>query len=189
MLEIKDHSIATEDSNTSFVDETDCPASKKRRLDSQSPSNSEIGNIIEDINRTGAKCLVGEKHPDRKLVGVGYHVVGSVRTKPGRGDPTLSVSCSDKILRWNCVGIQGALLSLLLDRIYLSSIIVGNDDSLYSEEALKRAVIERNAEVARLNRHPVLLHSNLEFKFCRRLRGILAKPSPCGIVWSNIPQK
>lgn len=133
--------------------------------------------------------MAGEKNPDRKLAGVGYHVVGCVRTKPGRGDPTLSVSCSDKILRWNCVGIQGALLSLLLDPIYLSSIIIGNDDSLYSEEALRRAVIDRNAEIAKMNRRPSLLHSSLEFRFSRRLCGISGKPSPCGIVWTKVPQK
>ncbi|MCI13842.1 tRNA-specific adenosine deaminase 1-like, partial [Trifolium medium] len=32
--------------------------------------------------------------------------IGTVQRKPGRGDTTLSVSCSDKIARWNVVGVQ-----------------------------------------------------------------------------------
>lgn len=59
-----------------------------------------------DIHRTGAKCVPSETKQDPKLPGFAYHVLGAVRTKPGRGDPTLSVSCSDKLMRWNAVGIQ-----------------------------------------------------------------------------------
>lgn len=42
------------------------------------------------------------------------------------GDKRLRVmTCSDKICRWNVLGIQGALLSRLLEPIYLTSITVG----------------------------------------------------------------
>lgn len=59
-----------------------------------------------DIHRTGAKCLSVETRQDPRLPGAAYHAVGAVRTKPGRGDRTLSVSCSDKLLRWCSSGIQ-----------------------------------------------------------------------------------
>ena len=32
--------------------------------------------------------------------------VGGARRKPGRGSPTLSMSCSNKIARWTCLGLQ-----------------------------------------------------------------------------------
>lgn len=56
-----------------------------------------------------------------------YSLFGVLRTKPGRADSpqTLSLSCSDKIARWNVLGIQGALGSAFFHPIYLTRIIVG----------------------------------------------------------------
>ena len=50
---------------------------------------------------------------------------GVVRRKPGRGEPSSSVSCSDKIAKWLRIGFQGGLmLSLLVDPLYFESIIL-----------------------------------------------------------------
>lgn len=82
--------------------------------------------LIQDIHRTGAKCVPSSLNQDPKEKGVLYHVTGVVRTKPGRGDPTISMSCSDKIAKWLVLGIQGSLLSNLLAKpIYLNFIVIG----------------------------------------------------------------
>ncbi|KAJ2076158.1 hypothetical protein GGH13_000091 [Coemansia sp. S155-1] len=68
--------------------------------------------------------------------------LGTLRFKPGRADsiPTLSMSCSDKIARWNAIGVQGSLLAKLIDPIYLSSIVVGD---LFNWQSIDRAINQR----------------------------------------------
>lgn len=80
------------------VYDNEMPPSKIRLIDDSN------GHVIaephyKDIHRTGAKCVQKEEKQDPRLPGINYHIMGPLRTKPGRGDPTSSLSCSDKIAK------------------------------------------------------------------------------------------
>lgn len=99
------------------------------------------GAKVVDVYRTGAKCVPGEAGDSGKP-GAAYHQVGLLRVKPGRGDRTSSMSCSDKLARWNVLGCQGALLMHFLEEpIYLSAVVIGKCP--YSQEAMQRALTGR----------------------------------------------
>ncbi|XP_043198184.1 tRNA-specific adenosine deaminase 1-like [Amphibalanus amphitrite] len=138
-----------------------------------------------DIYRTGAKPVVGET-ADPLQPGAGYHVTGVLRTKPGRGERTLSMSCSDKLARWLRLGLQGALLSCWLPQpLTLSSVVTG--PCPYSEAAMRRALLGRPGLIV----EPVLAQAGKEFEFSRTLvegsaaEGVKVVPSPCAVTWSR----
>ncbi|XP_008575434.1 PREDICTED: tRNA-specific adenosine deaminase 1 [Galeopterus variegatus] len=157
------------------------------------------GAKVVDIYRTGAKCVPGETGDLRKP-GAAYHQVGLLRVKPGRGDKTCSMSCSDKVARWNVLGCQGALLMHFLEEpIYLSAVVIGKCP--YNQEAMHRALMGRCQNVSALPKgfgvqELKIQQSDLLFEQSRC--AVQAKRAnspdrlvPCGaaISWSAVPEQ
>lgn len=159
------------ESNKRSVQDVNCEESKKLKLE-------------DDIYRTGAKCLLGSEQ-DSKEDGNKYHLVSQVRTKPGRGDRTLSVSCSDKMARWIHVGIQGALLDVLLAKpIYIKHFIFGAGVP-YSEETLKRAFLKRDLDQeVHLKCIPEFYQCSIIFDCVRAQEDL--RPAPGSVVWTKL---
>nr|XP_061813072.1 tRNA-specific adenosine deaminase 1-like [Nerophis lumbriciformis] len=154
---------------------------------------------VYDVLRTGAKSVPGGLS-DPLQPGAGYHSTGLLRVKPGRGEPTLSLSCSDKMARWGVLGFQGALLShYLQEALYFSTVVVGKCP--FSQEAMQRALITRCSHVSDLPAGfsvspPVFLQSKLEFPFSQAQTELQHKAgqgcvTPCGaaVSWCKVPDQ
>ncbi|KAF5918599.1 hypothetical protein HPG69_005034 [Diceros bicornis minor] len=157
------------------------------------------GAKVVDVYRTGAKCVPGEAEDSGKP-GAAYHRVGLLRVKPGRGDRTCSMSCSDKLARWNVLGCQGALLMHFLEEpVYLSAVVIGKCP--YSQEAMQRALIGRCHNILALPKgfgvqQVKIQQSDLLFEQSRcavreKKADSPGRLVPCGaaISWSAVPEQ
>ncbi|OQV20700.1 tRNA-specific adenosine deaminase 1 [Hypsibius exemplaris] len=143
---------------------------KRKKVDGPeefSPKRQKTATSIhEDTHRTGAKCVPNATACDSYLSGKDYHIIGALRTKPGRGHPTLSMSCSDKMMKWNVLGLQGALLSDFLGPIYLVSLCIAKCP--FNFASIRQSLVGRSEKFSfstgGFRRHaPVISQSDLIF--------------------------
>jgi len=108
-------------------------------------SSSPVRQEHMDCFRTGAKCVPNGVQDPLKS-GSEYHITGALRIKPGRGFRTNSMSCSDKLLKWRTLGLQGGLLSTLLERpVRLSALVLAAPN--FNGKAVERALSFRNRAI------------------------------------------
>lgn len=160
-------------------DENDDPPAKKIKL-------------AENVGFTGAKLI---KHPNNQAISDEMEQTeGAIRIKPGKGIRTLSLSCSDKLARWNFLGIQGCMLfSLLENPIYLKSFILSGD-VVHSVESLERALFGRFSDVSGnlkepfKHQKPLILIASKEIKFKYSKNETRINASANSLNWSLIPE-
>ncbi|KCV68706.1 hypothetical protein H696_04994 [Fonticula alba] len=132
------------------------PANKRRRLEPEASGARDPAQPADpggQTNKTGSKALPGAGDQDQ--FGEGVHVLqpGILRTKPGRGPPTHTMSCSDKVAKWVALGPQGALLAAVLERpVPIASIHIGE---IFDDAAANRALIGRVGAL-RAGSHPTV---------------------------------
>lgn len=149
--------------------------------------------ISDTVGFTGAK-LFEHSNANRAIKDEMEQIEGEIRIKPGKGIRTLSLSCSDKMARWNLMGVQGCMLFSLMEvPIYLSSFVLcGNVE--HSLMALERALYERFRDIEMhlmapfKHQKPKIFVADSEFEFKYNKSECRVNAAANSINWCKIPE-
>ena len=97
------------------------------------------------LNERKRQKFLDTHHQDQNIVIRGrldYTKIGALRTKPSRLDAveTLSMSCSDKLAKYNYLGLGGAFVSYHLGPVYMKMMVFGGTNDIYN---LERSLVQR----------------------------------------------
>lgn len=153
------------------------------------PPPSKKVKIVGDSTFTGAKLIDQSDQFNDVLA----QDEGAVRTKPGRGERTLSMSCSDKLAKCLVMGFQGFFLSTFLrSPIYMHSFVLCSNSG-YNRNSLERALYRRFDSKSILAKEipfsltiPEILESTIEFPFSKDSN---KSPCPKTIIYCKVPEK
>ena len=142
--------------------------------------------VLGAAQTTGAKIISAVTAPPvAGEVEKGPPAAGRLRRKPGRGDATLSMSCSDKIAKWCVLGLQGALLAGLLEGpLALASVTVAVPEEGFvapARAALRRALVTRLEGLAGMD--------GARLAATPRLHVVRSPPEATGLVPGSRPSK
>ena len=125
----------------SVTDNIDSCVSTRKRLSTECNSSDSKHPKLDQMTRTGAKSLLSDNFHTDTLKARSWRKTSVLRTKPGRGPVCLSLSCSDKLMKRQFLGLQGGLLSKFLPvPIRFSSFCIGGE---FSMSSVKRALLNR----------------------------------------------
>ena len=127
-------------------------------------STPPCGDAREFLPNRECGVAVRDRHPNRQSRGKARAKIdcgdGSVLVQNyPDGERLVAMSCSDKLARWNVLGVQGAILSLFIKPVYFTSIVVGSD--LFDWDHLHRAQHTRISSITGLPPHYRIAHPRL----------------------------
>ena len=159
-----------------------CGDASMQDLEQNQTSNERV------LNERKRQKFLETHHQDQNIVIRGrlnYSQIGALRTKPSRLDAveTLSMSCSDKLAKYNYLGLGGAFVSYHLGPVYMKMMVFGGTNDIFN---LKRSLVQRIQMDLLAEYHtniPKILTTLFVFPSLMDANGSKEKFSPTSISW------